>query len=122
MHLRRDILLGVAAVSRRRRMTFRNLVERFVPADPSPQALKQLPRDSNDLINADSRNEDVYAGVRAIAVLHMKEFRTVGGSDEVVRTAHDKVLRACFPLLIALFVASSLRARTQVDVLNEFDA
>ena len=104
------------------RTTFRNLVERFMRADPSTQAFKQLARDSNDLINADARNEDIYAGVRAIAVLHVKDFRTGEVLDEAVRSAHWKVLRALFRLLVALSVDPNLRARTLVDVLNEFDA
>ena len=102
--------------------TFRSLVERFMSAEPGPQAFKQLARDSNDLVNADARNEDIHAGVRAIAVRHVKDIRAGVVSDEAIRLAHWRVLRALFRLLIALSVDPPLRARTLIDVLNEFDA
>jgi hypothetical protein len=103
-----------------KRLTFRGLTGRFMDAPAGADAFVTLAKDAKDLIEEDPSNAAIYIGVGIIAAKYVRQFETASMSVEDAKLRKEKVMRACFKLVVALTCDFGLRARTLQDVLADF--
>jgi hypothetical protein len=102
------------------RLTFRGLTGRFMDAPASRESFVQLVKDAADLLEVDPGNSAIYTGVSKIALRYVRRLDADEMSVSDVKAAKEKVMRACFRLVIALTCDVDLKARTLKEVLADF--